>query len=59
MLEDAELVTTQKVGRKRECALGPRRLDDAQEWMGMYQRMLEARLDRFGELLERKERSRR
>ena len=59
VLEDAELVTTQKVGRKRECALGPRRLDDAQEWMGMYQRMLEARLDRFGELLERKERSRR
>jgi DNA-binding transcriptional ArsR family regulator len=57
VLEDAELVTTQKVGRARKCNLGPRRLDDAQEWMQMYRRMLDERLDRFGELLERTERS--
>ncbi|MEA2438167.1 MAG: hypothetical protein QOF65_2723 [Thermoleophilaceae bacterium] len=57
VLEDAELVTTQKVGRTRECNLGPRRLDDAQEWMQMYRRMLDERLDRLGELLERTERS--
>ena len=57
VLEDAELVTTEKVGRARKCNLGPRRLDDAQEWMQMYRRMLDERLDRFGELLERTERS--
>ena len=57
VLEEAELVTTKKVGRARRCNLGPRRLDDAQEWMRMYRRMLDERLDRFGELLERTERS--
>jgi DNA-binding transcriptional ArsR family regulator len=53
VLEDAELVTTAKVGRTRQCNLGPRRLDDVQEWTQMYRRMLDERLDRFGELLER------
>jgi DNA-binding transcriptional ArsR family regulator len=53
VLEDAELVTTEKVGRARLCRLGPRRLDDVQEWMETYRRMLDERLDRFGELLER------
>jgi DNA-binding transcriptional ArsR family regulator len=57
VLEEAELVTTEKVGRARECNLGPRRLDDAEEWMQMYRRMLDERLDRLGELLERTERS--
>jgi DNA-binding transcriptional ArsR family regulator len=59
VLEEAGLVTTQKVGRTRECGLGPGRLDDAREWMQMYQRMQEERLDRFGELIARQERSRR
>jgi DNA-binding transcriptional ArsR family regulator len=53
VLEDAELVSTEKVGRARQCRLGPRRLDDVQQWIEMYRRMLEERLDRFGELLER------
>jgi DNA-binding transcriptional ArsR family regulator len=53
VLEDAELVTTEKVGRARRCSAGPRRLEDAQRWMETYQRMLEERLDRFGELLQR------
>ena len=53
VLEDAELVTTAKVGRARRCRLGPRRLEDVQDWMQMYRRMLDERLDRFGELLER------
>ncbi len=53
VLEDAELVTTEKVGRVRWCSAGPRNLDDVQEWTEMYRQMLEARLDRFGELLER------
>jgi DNA-binding transcriptional ArsR family regulator len=53
VLEEAELVTTEKVGRVRRCSLGPRRLDDVHEWIEMYRRMLDERLDRFGELLER------
>ena len=53
VLEGAELVTTVKVGRARRCALGPQRLDDAQAWIATYRRMLDERLDRFGELLER------
>jgi DNA-binding transcriptional ArsR family regulator len=53
VLEDAELVATEKVGRTRRCSLGPRRLDDIQQWIATYRRMLDERLDRFGELLER------
>jgi DNA-binding transcriptional ArsR family regulator len=53
VLEDAELLTTEKVGRVRRCHLGPRRLDDVQAWVDTYRRMLDERLDRFGELLER------
>jgi DNA-binding transcriptional ArsR family regulator len=53
VLEDVELVTTEKVGRARRCSLGPRRLEDAQGWITTYRQMLEDRLDRFGELLER------
>jgi DNA-binding transcriptional ArsR family regulator len=53
VLEEAELVATEKVGRTRLCTLGPRRLDDVQEWIESYRRMLDERLDRFGELLER------
>ena len=53
VLEDAQLVVTAKVGRARQCSLGPQRLDDVQEWIEQYRRMLNERLDRFGELLER------
>ncbi|MFL5840047.1 MAG: ArsR/SmtB family transcription factor [Thermoleophilaceae bacterium] len=53
VLEDAELVTTEKVGRKRRCSLGPQRLEELEQWIATYRQMLEDRLDRFGELLER------
>jgi DNA-binding transcriptional ArsR family regulator len=53
VLEDAGLVTTEKVGRARRCSAGPPRLDDVQAWTESYRRMLNERLDRFGELLER------
>jgi DNA-binding transcriptional ArsR family regulator len=52
LLEQAGLVTTEKVGRARRCSLGPRRLEDVEAWMGMYRRMLDERLDRFEALLE-------
>jgi DNA-binding transcriptional ArsR family regulator len=53
ILEEAGLVSTEKVGRIRTCRLGPRRLDDERTWIMTYQQMLEARLDRLGAFLER------
>jgi DNA-binding transcriptional ArsR family regulator len=53
VLEDARLVTTEKVGRARRCSLGEHQLEDVQAWVETYRRMLDERLDRFGELLER------
>jgi DNA-binding transcriptional ArsR family regulator len=52
IFEGAGLVTTEKVGRVRQCRLGPRGLEKEQEWIADYQQMLEARLDRLGEFLE-------
>ena len=53
VLEEAELVATAKVGRTRQCSLGPRRLEDLEAWIETYRQMLDERLDRFEELLER------
>jgi DNA-binding transcriptional ArsR family regulator len=53
ILEGAGLATTEKVGRVRQCRLGPRRLEDETAWITRYQQQLEARLDRLGEFLER------
>jgi DNA-binding transcriptional ArsR family regulator len=53
ILEEAQLVETEKIGRVRTCRLGARRLDDETAWIGMYQQMLEARMDRLGAFLER------
>ena len=53
VLEDAGLVTSQKVGRVRTCRLGPRRLEEETAWIAEYQAMLEARYDQLGTFLER------
>ena len=53
VLEDAGLVTTEKVGRVRHCRLGPRRLDEETAWIAKYRSMLEARYDRLEAFLER------
>lgn len=53
VLEDAGLVTTEKIGRVRQCRLGPHRLDEETAWIAQYRSMLEARYDRLGAFLER------
>ncbi len=53
VLEGAELVTTEKVGRTRRCSLGPKRLEDLQAWIDSYRAVVEERFDRLEELLER------
>ena len=47
VLEQAGLVTTEKVGRVRTCKLGPRRLEEETTWMDRYRHLWDAR---FGEL---------
>jgi DNA-binding transcriptional ArsR family regulator len=54
VLEDADLVVTEKQGRTRRCRLGSEHLDDAAQWIRTYQRRWEGRLDRLGGYLERK-----
>jgi DNA-binding transcriptional ArsR family regulator len=54
VLEEAGLVITEKVGRARRCRLAPRSLDEIEGWMESHRQMLSQRLDRFGELLERR-----
>ena len=51
-LEDADLVTTEKLGRTRHCRLDLRGPREAELWMETYRVMLESRLDRFGEMIE-------
>ena len=60
VLEQAELVTTEKVGRVRTCRLGPRRLDEEIAWIERYRELWDARfdeLDKVVEELKRKEKS--
>jgi DNA-binding transcriptional ArsR family regulator len=52
VLEDAELVVTKKVGRARECRLGPAELQDVTRWVEEYRRAWQGRLDRFGAYIE-------
>lgn len=54
ILELADLVETEKVGRARECRLGPAMpLGEAGEWIEGHRRAWEARLDRFESFVER------
>ena len=47
ILEQAGLVTTEKVGRVRTCKLGPHRLDQETAWLESHRQLWDAR---FGEL---------
>ena len=58
ILEEVDLVATEKVGRARECQLGPAQLEDATRWIDEYRSIWESRLDRFGAYAEEKHRRR-
>jgi DNA-binding transcriptional ArsR family regulator len=58
VLEQAGLVTTEKIGRVRTCRLGLRRLDNEAAWIERYRQLWDARfneLDTVIEELKRKE----
>jgi DNA-binding transcriptional ArsR family regulator len=60
VLEQAGLVTTEKVGRVRTCKLGPRQLEDETAWIERYRQMWASRfdeLDKVVENLKRKEKA--
>ena len=52
VLERAELVTTEKVGRVRICKLGPRRLKQETAWIERYRQLWDARFDELDEVVE-------
>lgn len=56
VLEQAGLVTTEKVGRVRTCKLGPRRLEDETAWIEQYRQLWNARFDALDEVVEELER---
>ena len=61
VLEQAGLVTTEKVGRVRTCKLGRRRLEEEAAWIERYRQLWEARfseLDTIIEEMKRKEKHR-
>ena len=51
VLEQAGLVTTQKVGRVRTCKLGRRRLEDEMRWIENYRQLWDARFDALDEVV--------
>jgi DNA-binding transcriptional ArsR family regulator len=60
VLEQAGLVTTEKVGRVRHCKLGPHRLKEERAWLERYRRHWDERFDALDTVVEeltRKERS--
>ncbi|SFS13742.1 DNA-binding transcriptional regulator, ArsR family [Dyella sp. OK004] len=60
ILEQAGLVTTEKVGRVRTCKLGLRRLEEEAAWIERHRELWSARFDALDEIvdhLKRKERA--
>jgi DNA-binding transcriptional ArsR family regulator len=52
VLEEAGLVTTNKVGRTRTCQIAPQALRTAEQWITDQRTGWERRLDRLGTFLE-------
>jgi DNA-binding transcriptional ArsR family regulator len=52
VLEQAGLVTTEKVGRVRTCKLGPRRLEEEAAWIERYRQLWDARFDELDKVVE-------
>ena len=58
VLEQAGLITTEKVGRVRTCRIGPCRLEEEMEWIARYRQVWDARFDQLDRVvgeLKRKE----
>ncbi len=52
VLEQAGLVTTEKIGRVRTCKLGQRRLEEEAAWIESYRQLWVARFDELDKIVE-------
>ena len=52
VLEQAGLVTTEKVGRVRNCRIGARRLDEVAAWIDTYHQLWDERFRELDKVLE-------
>src|SRR5512134_3214541 len=52
VLEQAGLVTTEKIGRVRTCRIGPCRLEEEMEWIANYRQVWDARFDALDRVVE-------
>ena len=52
VLEQAGLVTTEKVGRVRTCKLGARRLEEEAAWLERHRQLWDARFDELDKVVE-------
>lgn len=52
VLEQAGLVTTEKVGRVRSCRIGTRRLEEVAAWIQRYQDLWDARFSALDDIVE-------
>jgi DNA-binding transcriptional ArsR family regulator len=52
ILEQAGLVTTEKIGRVRTCKLGSCRLEEEAAWIERYRQLWAARFDALDEVIE-------
>jgi DNA-binding transcriptional ArsR family regulator len=52
VLEQAGLVTTQKIGRVRTCKVGPRRLEEEAAWIERYRQLWAARFAELDQVIE-------
>src|SRR5579859_2041017 len=52
VLEQAGLVTTEKVGRVRTCRLGLRRLEEEAAWIERYRQVWDLRFDELYDVIE-------
>ena len=59
VLEQAGLVTTQKIGRVRTCRLGLRGLEEEAAWIERYRQLWAARFDELDRIVEEFEREKR
>jgi DNA-binding transcriptional ArsR family regulator len=52
VLEQAGLVTTEKVGRVRNCKIGPCRLEEEMAWISQYRQVWDARFAALDRVIE-------
>ncbi|MET3896871.1 DNA-binding transcriptional ArsR family regulator [Devosia sp. UYZn731] len=52
VLEQAGLVTTEKIGRVRKCRLGRSRLEEEAGWIERYRQLWDARFDELDKIVE-------